>query len=174
MATAQSGNNLRIAVELLPTPAQHESETSTNAQAPEMANPYFLSHTALLLILLTLLVQAFIAGNSKARLPGAIPGKIDPELGQESFVFRAHRTFHNSLENLPLLLGTAFLCLFVATPAGWTAACLWVFALARIIHMVLFYTLASDKNPSPRSIFYLIALLANVGLLGLCGITLLQ
>jgi hypothetical protein len=35
--------------------------------------------------------------------------------------------------------------------------------------MVLYYSISTEKNPSPRSYFYLIALVANIILLGLCG-----
>jgi len=136
-------------------------------------NSQTASFIALLFICLMLAVQMLIAGSSKARLPGAIPGKLDPDLGHKSFVYRAHRTFQNSLENMPLLLGAALLALQIDTPADWTATFLWTFAIARLIHMVLYYAIATDKNPSPRSYFYLLALAANMGLLGLCGVTLL-
>jgi len=135
---------------------------------------YSTSFGALVVVLATLLVQMFIAGSSKAKLPGAIPGKIDPALSHEAFAYRAHRTFHNSLENLPLLLGSAFLAFFIGTNPGWTAAFLWTFTLARLVHMALYYLLVTEKNPSPRSYFYIIALAANAGLLGLCGMTLLR
>lgn len=56
---------------------------------------------------LTLCVQFAVASVVKAKQPNAIPGKISESLSHGSFVFRAHRTFMNSLENLPL-----FLCAF--------------------------------------------------------------
>ena len=137
------------------------------------ADPFLLAHTGIFVILLTLLVQWFIASKTKASQPCAIPGKLDPSLSHESFVFRAHRTFQNSLENLPLMLGTAFLALFISANALWTGIFIWLFAMARIGHMALYYAIATETNPSPRTWFFMFGLIANVGLLGLCGATLL-
>ncbi|UZJ44513.1 MAPEG family protein [Marinimicrobium sp. C6131] len=130
-----------------------------------MREDYQLAYIGLAVVLITLLVQMLVASSTKARQPGAIPGKIDESLSHHSFVFRAHRTFMNSLENLPLFFGTVFLALFAGMNATWLGVAVWVFALARIAHMVLYYWLATERNPSPRSYFYLIALLANVVLL---------
>ncbi|WIO74166.1 MAPEG family protein [Porticoccaceae bacterium LTM1] len=127
----------------------------------------------LLIILLTWIVQWFVASGPKARLPGAIPGKIDESLSHSSFVFRAHRTFMNSLENAPAILGTILLAFLVGAEPFWTALFIWVFAISRILHMVLYFAIATEKNPSPRTLFFMLGLLANIGLLGLCGYTLL-
>ncbi len=131
------------------------------------------SYWAILVAVLTLVVQGLVAASTKASKPGAIPGKIDPSLSHSSFVFRSNRTFMNSLENFPAFLGAAFLAVVVHANPVWTASLLWVFTLARIIHMVLYYAISTEKNPSPRSYFYLVALLANIGLLILCAITLI-
>ncbi|MET0355546.1 MAG: MAPEG family protein, partial [Cellvibrio sp.] len=104
---------------------------------------------------------------------GAVPGKMDPSLGHESFVFRAHRTFMNTLENIPAILGTCFLAILIGTNPFWTAVFIWVFVACRIIHMVLYYVIATDKNPSPRTYFFSLGLFANICLLGLCVKTLI-
>lgn len=138
-----------------------------------LENLYHLAFTGLFVILLTLLIQWFIASKTKASQPHAIPGKIDESLSHDSFVFRAHRTFMNSLENLPLMLGTAFMAILIGANALWTGILIWVFAVARILHMVLYYTIATEKNPSPRTLFFMVGLLANVALLVLCAMTLI-
>lgn len=135
---------------------------------------YYLTFLGLFIILLTLLIQWFVASKTKASQAGAIPGKIPENLSHESFVFRAHRTFMNSLENLPLMLGTTFMAVLIGANSFWTGIFVWVFAIARIIHMVLYYAIATEQNPSPRTWFFMIGLLANVALLALCGITLLS
>ena len=117
-------------------------------------------------VLVTFVVQALVAAMAKGRQPGAIPGKMPPNLSHDSFVFRAHRTFMNSLENSPLFFGTVFLALFMGTSPGWVTGTVWVFALARIAHMVLYYVIATERNPSPRSYFFLLGLVANLVLLG--------
>jgi len=132
-------------------------------------NSYSVAFFGILTLILTVVVQSLVAGKSKASEPGAVPGKIDKALSHSSFVFRAHRTFANSLENITVMLGTSFLAILVGADIFWTGVIIWVMAISRIIHMVLYYSISTEKNPSPRSYFYLIALVANIVLLGLCG-----
>jgi|SRR5690554_1034695 len=134
---------------------------------------YTFAYSWIYVALLTLLVQATVAAMSKAKQPGSVPGKIDQQLSHSSFVFRAHRTFMNSLENFPLFLGSAFLAVFCGTNPRWLGILIMLYAVARIIHMALYYAIATDKNPSPRSYFYGIALFAQIGILGLIGLQLL-
>ena len=134
---------------------------------------YTVSFWGVFTMLLTLLVQLFVASGSKGSQAGAIPGKIDESLGHSSFVFRSHRTFQNSMENFPAMLGTSFLAILVAANVFWTGLLIWSFTLSRIVHMVLYYAIATDKNPSPRSYFFIIGLFSNIGLLVLCAISLL-
>ena len=134
---------------------------------------YTVSFWGIFTVLLTLLIQLFVASGSKASQAGAIPGKIDENLGHSSFVFRSHRTFQNSMENFPAMLGTSFLAILVGANVFWTGLLIWAFALSRIVHMVLYYNIATDKNPSPRSYFFIIGVFSNIGLLVLCAISLL-
>jgi uncharacterized MAPEG superfamily protein len=138
-------------------------------------NPFEAYDTALwgiLVILGTLLLQLLIASVTKAKQPGAIPGKMDPDLGHASFVFRSNRTFMNSVENAPAMLGTALLAVLVGASTTWTAALVWTYALARIAHMILYYAIATDVNPSPRSYFFLLGFAANIALLGFVAVAL--
>lgn len=120
-------------------------------------------------IILTLLLQGLIAAFVKAKQPGAVPGKIPENLSHDSLVFRTHRTFLNSLENTPIMLATAFLALFSGVGGIWLAVCVWVYAVSRVLHMVLYYAISTEQNPSPRSWFYLTGLLANIALLVIIG-----
>ncbi len=95
------------------------------------------------------------------------------DLSHESFVFRSHRTFINSQENLLLMLGTVTVAIAVGMDAAWVAGCVWVYAIARLVHMVLYYIIATEKNPSPRSYFYMIGFVANFVLLVQLGMHLL-
>lgn len=133
---------------------------------------YSLALWGIFVILSTVLVQSLVAAGTKATQPGAIPGKMDASLGHSSFVFRSNRTLMNSLENLPVMLGTALLALFAGVDATWTGILIWVYALARILHMALYYGIATDKNPSPRSYFFLLGVLANIALLVFVGVAL--
>jgi|TARA_B110000116_G_scaffold143242_1_gene124233 uncharacterized MAPEG superfamily protein len=136
-----------------------------------MFDTYAIALLGILTIILTVLVQSLVAAISKAAEPGAIPGKIDLSLSHSSFVFRANRTFANSLENIAVMLGASFLAIFVGVDTFWTGLTIWIMAVSRIIHMILYYLISTEKNPSPRSYFYLISLIANMLLLILCGIS---
>lgn len=136
------------------------------------ADIYLLAYWGVFTALVVLLVQWLIASGKKAKQPGAVPGKMMDSLSHDSFVFRAHRTFMNSLENYPLMLGTTFLAFFIGASAFWTALFVWIFVGARLIHMMLYYGIATEKNPSPRSYFFMIGLFANIALLIVCGIRL--
>lgn len=138
----------------------------------EIYASYSLALWGVFIILLTVLLQSLVAAGTKASQPGAIPGKMDDSLSHSSFIFRSNRTVMNSLENLPVMLGTAFLALFAGVDATWTGILIWAFALARILHMALYYGIATEKNPSPRSYFFLLGVAANIALLVFVGITL--
>ena len=124
------------------------------------------------IIIATVLVQWFVASGTKAKQAGAIPGKAPQDLSHQSFVFRAWRTHQNSLENLSPMLGTIVLAILAGVHPLWTASATAVFAVARLAHMVLYYVIATEKNPSPRSYFFMLGLLANVVLLVMVFVTL--
>ncbi len=130
---------------------------------------YSLAFAGIWVIIVTVLIQSLVAAKSKASQPGAIPGKMDVTLSHASFVFRSNRTLANSLENLSVMLASAFLAILVGAPALLTGVLIWIIALARIVHMILYYVISTEQNPSPRSYFYLIALLANMVLLAVSG-----
>lgn len=133
-----------------------------------LTNTYLASFWGIAFIIFLLLVQWLVATKAKTSQKGAIPGKIDVSLGHESFVFRAHRTFMNTLENIPAMLGTCFLAVLIGVDPYWTAVFIWAFVICRIIHMILYYLIATDKNPSPRTYFFTLGLVANVGLFCMC------
>jgi len=132
-----------------------------------MLDQYLVAYCGLLFILATLLLQTMVATIAHRKQSRYVPGIVNETLGHDSFVFRSHRTFQNSLENAPLMFGTAIMGVLVALNPASLAATVWTFAIARFIHMVLYYAIATEKNPSPRSFFYAIALLSNLVLLGM-------
>lgn len=117
---------------------------------------------AIWVIIFTVLLQAIIATAAHRRQKVYVPGMVDEALGHESFVFRSHRTFHNSMENLLLILAPAFVGILAGLDALWLASVLWVYAAARIAHMTLYYKIATERNPSPRSYFFMIGLIATL------------
>jgi len=135
-----------------------------------MLDQYLLGFWGLLFILFTLLLQTMVATVAHRKQSQYIPGIVNETLGHDSFVFRSHRTFQNSLENAPLMFSMAVLAILVGLNPVWLAATVWTFAIARFIHMVLYYVIATERNPSPRSFFYAIALLSNLVLLGMIAV----
>ena len=100
-------------------------------------------------------------------------GKIDPNLGQESFFFRSHRAFWNSLENIIPILGMAIVAIMSGYSPFKLGIVTWIYAISRIIHMLLYYYIATEENPSPRSYFYGFGLLATLYLIVDLGIFLI-
>jgi len=114
------------------------------------------------LIIFMVVLQSLIATGAHRKQKQYVPGIVDSELSHESFVFRSNRTFLNSLENVPMFLFSIVFAMFVGVDAGSLTIAVWVYLVARVIHMVLYYVIATEKNPSPRSYFYMIAIFAQL------------
>lgn len=117
------------------------------------------------LLLCMVVLQALVASVAHRKQTQYIPGIVDSDLDHHSFVFRSHRTFMNSLENVPVFILTAMIAMFAGIDSATLYWTVLVFSVARLIHMLLFYKIATNKNPSPRSYFYVVALLAQLYLL---------
>jgi uncharacterized MAPEG superfamily protein len=139
-----------------------------------MFEQYSASLWAVLLIVFTVLCQSLIATGAHRRQKKYVPGVVDENLGHASFVFRSHRTFQNSLENAPLMLFTGLIGILSGLSPTGLAVVLWIFAAARIAHMLLYYKIATERNPSPRSYFYAIALLSNLVLVAMIALHMLR
>ena len=131
-----------------------------------MFEAYQSSLLGLWVILATMVVQAMIAVRMHRRQEGGyMPGILKPSLDHSSIVFRTHRTFQNSLENIIPLLGMALIAILSGYGSFKLSIIVWIYAIARIIHMILYYKIATMKNPSPRSIFWAIGFLTNLYLM---------
>lgn len=136
----------------------------------ELFSQYSLSLWGLWLILFTVLVQAIIASVAHRKQSQYVPGIVDSKLSHESFVFRSHRTHQNSLDNVVVFVVPAILGIFAGMSPTTLAVFVWIYAIARLIHMALYYVIATERNPSPRSYFYIIGFIANLGLFIALGI----
>ena len=134
-----------------------------------MLETYTTSFIGLWLILTTITLQAVIATGAHRRQSKMVPGIVDPALSHDSFVFRSDRTFRNSLENIAPFFGLSVLAMIAGFSPDRLAIVIWVYALARLLHMILYYRIATEKNPSPRSYFYMIGLLTTFYLIGDLG-----
>lgn len=114
------------------------------------------------LVIFMVVLQSLIATVAHRKQTQYIPGIVKSELSHESFVFRSNRTFLNSLENVPVFLISVVFAMFVGVDVMSLANATWVYLVARVIHMALYYVIATEKNPSPRSYFYMIAIFAQL------------
>jgi len=139
-----------------------------------MLETYQTVFIGLWLILSTIIIQAIILIRSHRKQRGYKVGVMDSSLGQESFLFRSYRVFWNSLENIVPMFGMALLAILSGYDSSTLSSIIWIYALTRIIHMFLYYFIATDKNPSIRTIFYLIGFFANLYLMIDLGIFLIS
>ena len=145
-----------------------------NIPGSYMFEEYQSTLIGLWIILTTILFQAMVAIRyHRSQKGGYKVGIIKPELGQSSIVFRSHRTFHNSLENIIPFFGMVVLGVLSEYSASKLAIVTWIYATTRIIHMVLYYKIVTEKNPSPRSLFWAIGFITNIYLLVDLGIHLI-
>ena len=126
---------------------------------------YASSLVILTLLVLMVVIQSLVATVAHRKQKQYVPGIVNSELDHGSFVFRSHRTFQNSLENVPVFVVSAMLAMFIGVSVSQLYWCVLVFTLARLIHMVLFYKIATNANPSPRSYFYLLGFFTQLALL---------
>lgn len=135
-----------------------------------MLATYSFAIWGLWLMLTTVFVQAMVASVAHRKQKHYVAGIIDEKLSHESFVFRSHRTFLNSHENLLMVFGPAMLAMLTSMDAYWLGMLVWVYAIARILHMGLYYVVATEANPSPRSYFFIVGFVANLALLIMLGV----
>ena len=135
-----------------------------------MLASYSFAILGLWLILMTVFVQAIVASVAHRKQKQYVPGIVNDKLSHESFVFRSHRTFLNSHENLLMMFGPALLGMLVGMDAYWLGILVWIYAISRILHMALYYVIATESNPSPRSYFFMVGFVANLVLLIMLGL----
>ncbi len=138
-----------------------------------MLEIYQSAFVGLWIILTTVIIQAIVLIHSHRRHKGYKVGVMDSSLGQESFLFRSYRAFWNSMENIVPMFGMALIAILIGYDAETLNVIVWIYAISRIIHMFLYYFIATDKNPSIRSIFWAIGFFANLYLMIDLGVFLL-
>lgn len=135
-----------------------------------MLATYSFAIWGLWLILITVFVQAMVASVAHRKQKHYVPGIVNDKLSHESFVFRSHRTFLNSHENLLMMFGPVLLGMLVGMDAYWLGILVWIYAIARVLHMALYYALATEANPSPRTYFFIVGFVTNLVLLIMLGL----
>nr|WP_321455374.1 MAPEG family protein [uncultured Cohaesibacter sp.] len=133
--------------------------------------PYAASFWAVYALLVMVFVQALVAAVAHRAQKSYVPGIVDEKLGPESFVFRSNRAFMNSIENVPFMIGLVLLAVMSGFDAWWLALLSWIYVLGRLAHMVTYYLVATRKNPSLRSYFFIVCVLVQLVLLVMLGVS---
>ena len=98
-------------------------------------------------LLVMVFVQSLVAAVAHRAQKSYVPGIVDESLGPESFVFRSHRTFMNSIENVPFMIGLVILAAMTGFDAFWLALLSWIYVGGRLAHMITYYLVGTRKNP---------------------------
>ena len=127
-----------------------------------MFEAYYLSFFGIWALLSLVVIEAIIAMGASRSQKKYTPGILNSDLGPESFVFRSDRAFKNSLENIVPFLGAAIISILLSMDPLRLARLVLVYVLARYIYPAVYYSIATRKNPSFRSLFYLVGLIVTI------------
>jgi uncharacterized MAPEG superfamily protein len=135
---------------------------------------YKLVFFALWVILTTIFAQAVVLIVAHRMQKNYKVGVIDASLGQQSFLFRSYRAFWNSVENVVLIFPLVIVGILIDYDSNRLGIITWVYAVSRIGHMIVYYFIATDRNPSLRSVFWLFGFFAMAYLIGDLGLFIMR
>jgi uncharacterized MAPEG superfamily protein len=135
---------------------------------------YKLVFFALWVILTTIFAQAVVLIVAHRKQKNYKVGVIDASLGQQSFLFRSYRAFWNSVENVVLIFPLVIVGILIDYDSNRLGIITWVYAVSRIGHMLVYYFIATDRNPSLRSVFWLFGFFAMAYLIGDLGLFIMR
>jgi uncharacterized MAPEG superfamily protein len=135
---------------------------------------YKLVFFALWVILTTIFAQAVVLIVAHRMQKNYKVGVIDASLGQRSFLFRSYRAFWNSVENVVLIFPLVIVGILIDYDSNRLGIITWVYAVSRIGHMLVYYFIATDRNPSLRSVFWLFGFFAMAYLIGDLGLFIMR
>jgi len=135
---------------------------------------YKLVFFALWVILTTIFAQAVVLIVAHRMQKNYKVGVVDASLGQQSFLFRSYRAFWNSVENVVLIFPLVIVGILIDYDSNRLGIITWVYAVSRIGHMLVYYFIATDRNPSLRSVFWLFGFFAMAYLIGDLGLFIMR
>ena len=135
---------------------------------------YKLVFFALWVILTTIFAQAVVLIVAHRKQKNYKVGVIDASLGQQSFLFRSYRAFWNSVENVVLIFPLVIVGILIDYDSNRLGIITWVYAVSRIGHMLVYYFIATDRNPSLRSVFWLFGFFIMAYLIGDLGLFIMR
>ena len=127
-----------------------------------MMEEYYVSFIGIWALLTLIVIEAIISIGASRTQKRYVPGITNSDLGPESFVLRSERAFKNSLENIIPFLGSALLSIFLTMDPIRLSRLIIVYVLARYIYTAVYYSVATRKNPSLRSLFFIIGFTVTI------------
>ena len=125
--------------------------------------PYYPSLMALLILCLAILVQSFIAGAIGLGKSAEVPG-IPLKGNHADFSFRTLRTFHNSIENLPVFIATLGIAIIAGAPVAWVNGLASLYVVLRLIYWAVYYSGIGKVEAGPRTIVFVLGFFTNVAI----------
>jgi uncharacterized MAPEG superfamily protein len=126
---------------------------------PNIIDPYGPVFAAWLCLAAACLVQAIVADVAGIRSQH-VPG-MPVAGGHDDFLFRATRAQANTNESLALFVLLSLAAVLLGANVWWTNCLVWMFAVARVAHMLAYY---ADQRAF-RSVAFGVGFLGLVGLL---------
>ena len=127
---------------------------------PSLAG-YYPAFVAIGVLCLAVMIQSFLVGIL-ALAPGHEIAGHQLKGTYQDKSFRIMRTYANSTENLPMLLGAFLLAILAGVSATLVNWLVCLHLLFRLIHWLAYYAAIGKRDGGPRTIAYVGGLLTNI------------
>ncbi len=125
---------------------------------------YSTALAALMLLILAVLVQAFLAGViGLNKSGGELPG-VPLQGNHANLNFRVLRTYGNSVENLPVFTATLLLAIIASASPKWVNALAAIHVAFRLLFWGVYYSGIGKVAGGPRTIAYVLGWFTNLAL----------
>jgi len=130
-------------------------------EALPQLTPYHTALVAFTILCLAVLIQSFIAGVFGLGKSEEVPG-MPLQGSHQDFSFRALRTYGNSCENLPMFGFIVLLAIFAGVAPSWVNWLVVIHVAFRLLYWAVYYSGVGKVESGPRTISYVMGILANV------------
>lgn len=127
---------------------------------------YYPALLTLAILCLAVLAQSFLAGVIGLGKSDEEPG-MPLKGGHKDLSFRTLRTYGNSVENLPVFVATLLLALIAGVAPIWVNSLAIIHVGFRLVYWIVYYSGVGKVGGGPRTIVYVLGLLANLVLAGM-------
>jgi uncharacterized MAPEG superfamily protein len=122
--------------------------------------PYIPSLIGLMVLVVIPMIQGFMAGSQKAAAD-VLPGS-EPPGGYADRLYRVHRVYLNSTENLATMAVVVLVCLIVGARPWVVALLVWLHVLFRLGYWYVYLGNVGKTQGGTRSIVFALGWLMNL------------